>query len=49
MNEKGESPFTPGSPVPVELFVGRINQIEEILKYINQSLSGKQHNIFFNW
>jgi hypothetical protein len=46
MNEKGESPFTPGSPVPVELFVGRLNQIDEILRYINQSLSGKQQNIF---
>ena len=46
MNSKGESPFTPGSPVPVELFVGRSNQVEEILRYIDQALSGKQENVF---
>jgi hypothetical protein len=46
MNNKGESPFTPGSPVPVELFVGRSDQIEEILRYVDQALSGKQENVF---
>lgn len=46
MNNKGESPFTPGSPVPVELFVGRSDQVREILRYINQALSGKQENVF---
>ena len=40
------SPFTPGSPVPVEFFVGRIDQIKEVLQYIGQTLGGKQENIF---
>jgi len=43
---KEDSPFTPGSPVPVELFVGRVEQIKEILKYIKQSASGRQENVF---
>ena len=42
MNNKEYSPFTPGSPV--ELFVGRSKQIEEIIRYIKQALSGKQEN-----
>lgn len=46
MNSKENSPFTPGSPVPVELFVGRSRQIEEVIRYIHQSLSGKQENVF---
>jgi hypothetical protein len=46
MNNKENSPFTPGSPVPVELFVGRTEQIEEILRYVNQAASGKQENVF---
>jgi hypothetical protein len=29
---KGNSPFSPGQPVPVELFVGRAEQIDRILK-----------------
>lgn len=29
--QKGKSPFYPGQPVPVELFVGRASQIERIL------------------
>jgi hypothetical protein len=31
-NSKGKSPFYPGQPVPVDLFVGRAGQIERILK-----------------
>ena len=46
MNHKENSPFTPGNPVPVELFVGRLEQINEILRYIGQVSSGKQENIF---
>jgi hypothetical protein len=46
MIHKENSPFTPGSPVPVELFVGRSEQIEELTHYISQSLSGKQQNVF---
>lgn len=46
MKNKENSPFTPGSPVPVELFVGRAEQIEELNRYINQIASGKQENVF---
>jgi hypothetical protein len=46
MNEKEYSPFTPGSPVPADLFVGRSGQITEVIRYIKQSRSGKQENIF---
>jgi len=48
MNNKGNSPFTPGSPVPVELFVGRSEQIEEIIRYVGQISSGKQENVFLS-
>ncbi|MCX6681090.1 MAG: ATP-binding protein [Methanothrix sp.] len=43
---KDRSPFTPGNPVPVELFVGRTTQLEEILKNVKQARTGKQENIF---
>ena len=43
---KEPSPFTPGNPVPLELFVGREPQIEEIFRYIQRSAKGKQENIF---
>ncbi|HHI02132.1 MAG: hypothetical protein DRP51_03350 [Candidatus Zixiibacteriota bacterium] len=43
---KDRSPFTPGNPVPVELFVGRKKQLEEINRFIKQSSSGKQENVF---
>lgn len=43
---KENSPFTPGNPVPVELFVGRIKQIKEILKYAKQSTYGSLENVF---
>ena len=46
MNNKENSPFTPGSPVPVELFVGRAEQIKEVIRYIKQTSSGKQENVF---
>ena len=45
MNEK-VSPFTPGNPAPVELFVGRVEQIREILRYVGQTNSGRQENVF---
>lgn len=44
--EKGSSPFTPGSPVPVELFVGRAQQILELMRYVDQAASGRQENVF---
>jgi len=45
---KENSPFTPGSPVPVELFVGRVNQIKEILRYVKQTTYGRQENVFLS-
>jgi len=45
---KEESPFTPGSPVPVELFVGREEQIKEIFRYLNQTEKGRLENIFLS-
>lgn len=46
MNNKENSPFTPGSPVPVELFVGRSEQIKELVRYVGQISLGKQENVF---
>ncbi|MBM4330376.1 MAG: hypothetical protein FJ117_03965 [Deltaproteobacteria bacterium] len=46
MNNKEKSPFTPGSPVPYELFVGRQKQIREIFRYVDQTSMGKQDNLF---
>jgi Cdc6-like AAA superfamily ATPase len=46
MNNKENSPFTPGSPVPVELFVGRSEQIKEVIRYIREISGGKQENVF---
>jgi hypothetical protein len=45
--EKGKSPFYPGQPVPVELFVGRASQIERILtRGAMQTSLGKPGAIF---
>lgn len=46
MNSKEYSPFTPGSPVPVELFVGRAEQIEEIIRHVDRTVAGKQESSF---
>ncbi len=43
---KQESPFTPGSPVPYEFFVGRQREIEEILTSVRRAASGRQQNVF---
>jgi hypothetical protein len=48
MTNKEQSPFTPGSPVPYELFVGRISQIGEIVRYVEQASAGRQENIFLS-
>lgn len=45
-NKEKRSPFTPGSPVPVELFVGRLDRIKEVVRYVEQASSGKQENVF---
>lgn len=46
MAEKGTSPFTPGSPVPIELFVGRAPQVMEVMRSVDQSVLGRQENVF---
>lgn len=44
---KGRSPFHPGQPVPVELFVGRAEQIERLVERgINQVEAGKPVAVF---
>jgi hypothetical protein len=48
MNEKANSPFTPGHPAPVDLFVGRVEQIEEVIRYFRQIEYGKQINVFLS-
>ena len=46
-NMKGKSPFYPGQPVPVELFVGRSEQIERIMiRGVKQVASGKPVAMF---
>ncbi len=44
--QKDASPFTPGSPVPVGLFAGRAQQIQEVDNYLKQTASGRQENVF---
>jgi|GEM_PF-3689974 len=34
------SPFTPGTPVGIELFAGRLDQIRDMERMIKQTLSG---------
>ena len=43
---KDASPFTPGSPVPAELFAGRTQQVQEVDNYLKQTASGRQENVF---
>ncbi len=46
-NMKGKSPFYPGQPVPVELFVGRSEQIERIMtRGVEQVASRKPVTMF---
>lgn len=45
--DKGQSPFYPGQPVPVELFVGRQEQLDRIIKRgVGQVERGKPISIF---
>ena len=44
--QKEFSPFTPGIPVGVELFVGRARQISNVSRRIRQAASGRQQNVF---
>lgn len=43
---KERSPFSPGRPVPVEYFVGRSEEIRRLLRCVDQSLSGRNENLF---
>ena len=44
--QKDTSPFTPGSPVGIDLFEGRTQQIEEVERYVRQAGNGRQENVF---
>ncbi|MEW6097321.1 MAG: ATP-binding protein [bacterium] len=46
ITNKGKSPFYPGQPVPIEFFIGRINEIQRITRSINQVELGKPQAIF---
>lgn len=48
LRNKENSPFTPGNPVPVELFVGRAEQIEQIRRYARQACTGRLENVFLS-
>jgi len=48
VREKEDSPFTPGEPVPVELFVGRSALIDELRRYARQACSGRMQNVFLS-
>jgi hypothetical protein len=48
LRDKPPSPFTPGSLVLPELFVGRSDQIEEVCRYARQACSGRLENIFLS-
>lgn len=42
------NPFTPGSPVPPDLFVGRLQQLQEVTRYIDQAAGGRLQNVFLS-
>ncbi|KPK96230.1 hypothetical protein AMJ80_01200 [bacterium SM23_31] len=46
MVSKDYTPFSPGSPIHPEFFVGRIEQIEQVMQFIKEANSGKQANVF---
>lgn len=43
---KEQSPFTPGRPVPIEYFVGRMEEVRRIDRALTQSAAGKSQNVF---
>jgi len=43
---KGQSPFYPGQPVPVELFVGRADEVARIKRAADQVSQGKPQAVF---
>lgn len=46
VRDKEISPFTPGSPVQPEMFVGRREQIEEFRRYAKQVCTGRHESVF---
>jgi len=48
LRDKEPSPFTPGAPVPLKLFVGRSSQIECLQNYARQACSGRQESVFLS-
>ncbi len=46
MNQKPDSPFTPGTPVPPELFVGRKQQLQEAATYVERAAGGRLESLF---
>lgn len=42
------SPFTPGLPVPVEFFIGRLNEIERLEKRISTATKGRLQVAFLS-
>lgn len=43
---KDYSPFTPGQPVPLEFFVGRLAEVKRILDAVKASMEGKLRVLF---
>jgi len=43
---KDYSPFTPGIPVPVEFFVGRLNEVERTINAVKASTGGRLQVLF---
>jgi len=48
IREKEPSPFTPGSPAPPEMFVGRRADVEELLRYARQACSKRHESVFLS-
>ena len=46
--EKSRSPFYPGQPVPIELFIGRQKEIERIERALVQTKQGKMQVLFIS-
>jgi len=47
IESKGRSPFFPDQPVPVELFIGRAEQVERIMtRAVGQVAAGKPVSVF---
>ena len=46
--EKSRSPFYPGQPVPIELFIGRQKEIERIEQALVQTKQGKMQVLFIS-